>query len=43
MSEDVSHILNSWEYNPENTVRILKTDDVPHPKGLYSSERNGDH
>jgi hypothetical protein len=47
MSEDISHILRHWEYDPEDTVRIIKADDgrqvmqVRQPLGIEQYELDG--
>ncbi len=47
MSEDITHILNHWEYDPENPVRIIKADDgrevlqVRQPLGIEQYEMDG--
>jgi hypothetical protein len=47
MSEDISHILDSWKYDPDNAVRIIKADDnrdvmqVRQPLGIEQYELDG--
>jgi hypothetical protein len=47
MSEDISHILDSWKYDPDNAIRIIKADDerevmqVRQPLGIEQYELDG--
>jgi hypothetical protein len=47
VSDDLSHILRSWEYNPDNSIRIITADDgrevlqVRQPLGVEQYELDG--
>jgi hypothetical protein len=47
MSDDISHILKNWKYDPENSIRIITADDgrkimqVRQPLGLEQYELDG--
>lgn len=47
MSDDISHILKSWQYDPDNAIRIIKADNerevmqVRQPLGIEQYELDG--